>query len=131
MIDVTLLELEELLVVGFLHADEVIVGLRQRADQFVELQLRGGLFAPLRVVEGEDHDERERGRHGGERDLPRLGKAGDGQDEEEASDRHAQNGGGGRVADDEVESVQPSTHRRPRSDCFHPPVIPQAPARYP
>ena len=60
-------ELLDLVVAGRLHAHVVVVGLWHRADQLVELELRGDLLAALRVVQQEQHhqgdDPSNRGEH--------------------------------------------------------------------
>ena len=86
VLEVTLLELDELLVGTDLDVHEVVVGLRHGADQLVELQLHRALLAALRVLDHEHHDRRDAAAARGERGLPRLGEPGDREGDAEPDD---------------------------------------------
>lgn len=51
------LEIGELLVLGRFDMDEMIVSLWQCADELVELELGGGLFPALGVLDHENHHQ--------------------------------------------------------------------------
>lgn len=55
--------------------DEIAACALQRADQFVELGLHRGGVAVLRILDHEDHEERDDGRPGVDHQLPGVGPA--------------------------------------------------------
>ena len=93
MIDVSLLDRGELLVVSEFNVHQVVVGLRERSNQLIELQLRGGLFAALRVLNREDHHRRHGCTKRCERRFPRGGETRDREGYAEGND-HADNNHG-------------------------------------
>src|SRR5207302_243720 len=76
MVEMTLLELLELGVLSRLDLHEMIVRVRKRTDQFVELELDRRLLATLRVLNREHHHGGNRRADGCKGGFPSAGKTG-------------------------------------------------------
>jgi hypothetical protein len=73
MVNLALLELAQFVVTAILDVHEVIVSMGERTYELVELELSRQLFSTLRVLDDEDHHERDSSSASGELREPRIG----------------------------------------------------------
>lgn len=57
--DLILFDRDELGIIGALDVDEQVIGVRGGTNQFVKFQLKDGLVSALRVLDNEQHHERD------------------------------------------------------------------------